>query len=102
MDKNKTEASTDLSYKSLSKKTFLKAVGTNIKKWRILKEIKQEELANRIGISKGALSLIESGKTNTSLGRIQEIARSLDISEKQLLFFDPTSIFQTLHGKDGS
>lgn len=70
-------------------KLFLKRIGQNIRKWRILRGVKLEQLAHNSGITKGALSLIENGKTNTSLLRIHNIAIALKIAEDILMFKDP-------------
>lgn len=57
----------------------------NIRKWRIIKNVKLEQLAITIGLSKGMLSLIENGRTNTTLSRLYDIAKALNISEMLLL-----------------
>ena len=49
---------------------YLLKIGINIRKWRELKGIKQEQLANQLGITKAALSNIENDKTDISLHRI--------------------------------
>lgn len=66
-------------------------IGTNIRKWRELKSIKQEQLANKLGITKAALSNIENNKTDISLHRIEDIARHLDL-EVMKLFINPIDL----------
>ena len=70
-------------------------IGQNIRKWRLLKEIKQEQLAAKLGITKGALSNIENNKTNISLQRIDEIAIILGL-ESMKLFVNPIDLILTL------
>ena len=68
-------------------------IGRNIRKWRELKGIKQEQLANQLGITKGALSNIENDKTDLSLHRIEQIANLLGIDTMKL-FVDPLDLIQ--------
>jgi len=66
-------------------------IGLNIRKWRELKGIKQEQLAGKLGITKAALSNIENDKTDVSLHRIEDIARCLDLEVMQL-FNNPADL----------
>ena len=67
-------------------------IGENIFYWRKLKGIKQEDLAQQIGISSAALSNIENGNSNPSIERLESIANALGI-ELQHLFTNPQQIF---------
>lgn len=42
---------------------FITTIGTNIKRLRKLHDLNQTEFANKIGISQGSLSDLESGKS---------------------------------------
>ena len=75
---------------------YLLKIGINIRKWRELKGIKQEQLANQLGITKAALSNIENDKTDISLHRIEDIARCLDL-EVMKLFNNPLDLLLHLH-----
>jgi transcriptional regulator with XRE-family HTH domain len=66
-------------------------IGNNIRKWRELKCIKQEQLAKQLGITKGALSNIENDKTDIKLHRIEDIAYHLGI-ETSMLFKNPIDL----------
>ena len=68
-------------------------IGNNIRKWRILKGIKQELLADELEISKAAISKIETGKTDIPLSRLSQIASVLNI-KIELLFTDPFILIQ--------
>jgi transcriptional regulator with XRE-family HTH domain len=48
-------------------------------------EMKQEVLANTLGISASALSQIETGKTDVSVERIEQIAEALNKSFFELI-----------------
>lgn len=60
-------------------------VGQRIKKMRKLKGITQQELADRLGVTKSYMSRLESGQKKISLDRIESISTVLDIVPKQLL-----------------
>ena len=74
------------------KSAYFFKIGVNIRKWRELKGIKQEQLAIKLGITKSALSNIENDKTDISLHRIEDIARCLDM-EVMRLFKNPADLF---------
>lgn len=59
-------------------------VGTNIRKARQAKEWPQEELSHRSGVDRAYLSLVESGKKNIGIKRIEALARALEIDVKDL------------------
>ena len=60
-------------------------VGSNIRKWRNIKEIKQKELANTLKISEASVSNIENDITNITLSQLEEISVALNVSIEQLL-----------------
>jgi len=67
-------------------------VGSNIRKWRQIKGLKQNGLASEVEISKVAMSKIETGKTDIPLSRLFSIATALQI-KVELLFDDPYQVF---------
>lgn len=71
--------------------TELFQVACNIRKWRQIRGIKQEHLADELGISRVSISKIESGKTDIPTSRLFAIAFALQI-RIQLLFSDPYNI----------
>ena len=64
-----------------------KQIGINISKYRKLKNIKQEDLANKVGISYSYLTQIEAPNVvkKMSLEVLFDIANELDINVKDLL-----------------
>ena len=66
-------------------------IGANIRKWRELKGIKQEQLANSLGITKAALSNMENNKADISLHRMEDIANYLGL-EVIKLFTNPLDL----------
>ena len=62
-----------------------KQIGKNIKKFRISKDMKQEDLAKKIGISPSYLSHIENGNRGLSLDIIIDISKALELSVSDIL-----------------
>lgn len=61
-------------------------IGGNVRKWRGVKGIKQNQLASRLNLSAPALSYIENDITIPNLRQVENIARSLEISIDMLLY----------------
>lgn len=60
-------------------------IGRNIQRHREMAELKQDSLAKLIGITPSALSQIETGKTDISVSRIEQIAEALNKSFFELI-----------------
>ncbi len=69
-------------------KDFVLKVGKNIKKYRIKKGLSQFKLAIEIDCTTSAISGIEIGRSDTTLTKINAIAKALDIEPYQLLQFE--------------
>lgn len=63
----------------------LKILGINIKAERLKKSISQEQLSEMTNISIPTISLIETGKQNTSILNILEIASALGVDVNTLV-----------------
>lgn len=72
-------------------------IGNNIRKWRNLKDFKQQDFAEQVGISKSTLSKIENDSREASIPRLQKIATCLKIKITQL-FIDPSDLLPPPHG----
>lgn len=66
-------------------------IGQKIRKYRKLKGLSQEELAEKIGISVTHMSHIETANTKLSLQVFVDIALALDVCTDDLLFDAPSS-----------
>jgi transcriptional regulator with XRE-family HTH domain len=60
-------------------------IGSNIRKWRNLKDIKQKDLAIALQLSESAVSNIENDVTNLTVGQLEDISIALNVSIEQLL-----------------
>lgn len=56
----------------------------NMKKYRIEKNLSQEELANKANLHRTYISSVERGQRNISLQNIEKIAYALEIEIYQL------------------
>ena len=59
-----------------------------IKQLRELKNYTQEHMANQMGLSTRAYSKIESGETQLTINRLNEISNILGIEPMEVLGFD--------------
>lgn len=59
--------------------------GIIIKKIRTQKDLSQEKLAEKSGLDRTFISLIETGKRNPTLTTILKISRALNITPAELL-----------------
>jgi transcriptional regulator with XRE-family HTH domain len=62
--------------------------GANVKKFREIKGLSQEELAELSDLHRTYISAIERGKRSISLKNIQRIAHALGIKEYELFLFE--------------
>lgn len=65
---------------------YNKNIGKNIKYYRKVKEISQEEIASILGVDKSTISLYENGKINIPVKYLYAISLQLDVSIET--FFD--------------
>lgn len=71
----------------MKEKELFIAVGKNITKYRKLKGLTVQSLANECDIEKSNLIPIEKGRINTTLSSLNKIANALDIDVKKLFEF---------------
>lgn len=73
-----------------------------VKQWRKYKDLTQEQLAERIGVTPGAISQLELGRVSYTQNMLEAIADEFGITPGDLLNVDPTrekamwSIWETL------
>jgi len=75
---------TNYSY-SMSDKAVLRTLGTNLKRMRLNRNITQEEMSKKAGVSRSTISLIEKAG-NGSLASFVRILRALEKLEMLNLF----------------
>lgn len=78
------------------------AIGTKIRKLRELRNLKQETMAELLGISQTAYSKIERDEIEVSQERLEQIAKALDVSVQDILSFDEKIFFNLIHNQDNA
>jgi transcriptional regulator with XRE-family HTH domain len=71
-----------------------------IKKIRELKNVTQEYVATQLGLSIRAYSKIETGETQLTINRLNEISKALGVDPIEILGFDDKQVFNNC--KDGN
>ena len=64
-----------------------------IKQIRELKNVSQEFVANKLGLSIRAYSKIETGETQLTINRLNEISEALGVDPIEVLGFDDKQVF---------
>ena len=64
----------------------LESIGGNIRKFRLMKKIRQEDLAEKAGLSTNYVGAIERGEKVPSLEALIDIVNALGISADMVLF----------------
>jgi transcriptional regulator with XRE-family HTH domain len=67
--------------------------GIKIKQIRELKNFTQEYVAQKLGLSTRAFSKIETGETQLTINRLNEISAVLGIGPMEVLGFDDKQVF---------
>jgi len=62
-----------------------KLVGRNFARLRQVKDLTQEQVAERSGLSQQYLSGLERGRRNPTIITLYELARALDVSHVELV-----------------
>ena len=60
----------------------------NLKKYRLLKELTQEQLAEKVGVRRETIIRLEAGKYNPSLKLAIDISRVVETPIEELFIFD--------------
>ena len=60
----------------------------NLKKYRLLKELTPEQLAEKVGVRRETIMRLEAGKYNPSLKLAIDISRVVETPIEELFIFD--------------
>lgn len=69
----------------ISKHNILNIFGENVKQYRKLLDISQEELAHRANLHRTYIGMIERAEKNITLVNIEKIANALEVKIQDLL-----------------
>ena len=65
--------------------TFTTNIGLNIKKFRVKKNMTQKQLADKLSVTHFWICKLESGKRNTTIFMLQNIANVLEVDFLDLI-----------------
>lgn len=77
-------------------------LGNKIRKIRELRNLKQDHMADILGISQSAYSKIEKDEIEVSHERLEQIAKAFGISVQDILSFDERMFFSVMHNQNSS
>lgn len=77
-------------------------IGQNIRRIREIKHLKQEAVADALGMSVTAYGNIERGDADVNFSRLGEIAKALDVTEEDIVTFGSTVYNNTINNNDNS
>ncbi len=60
----------------------------NLKKYRVLKDLTQEQLAEKVGVRRETIMRLEAGKYNPSLKLAIDISRIVEAPIEEIFIFD--------------
>ncbi len=69
----------------MDERNILIVFGDNVRKYRNLLKISQEELAERAGLHRTYIGMIERAEKNITLINIEKIAKALDVEIETLI-----------------
>lgn len=76
------------------KMKLLHVFSVNIKKYRLMQGLSQEELAEKAGLHRTYISLVEREKRNIALDNVEKMANALGVAP-YLLFIDDKQVIDT-------
>jgi len=75
----------------------LSQVGEKVRRLREIKGMKQESVAQELGMTTNGYGKIERGESSITLERLEQIARVLEISPLDILRFDEKTVYHIQH-----
>jgi transcriptional regulator with XRE-family HTH domain len=73
-----------------------KAVGRNLAKFRMLRDMKAADLAERVGLKEDAYAKYERGETKITVDFIQKVATALNVDPISILATAPDKFIETI------
>lgn len=80
----------------------MQGIEEKIRNIRELKNLTQEYMADKLGITQAGYSKIESGTTKLSYSKIENISKILGVEIEELLAFDSQKYFNSFNNVKGS
>lgn len=75
-------------------------IGNNIRKIREFKGYTQDHISSEIGMNQSSYSKIESGETDITFSKLEQIAVVLGLQVEEIISFDQKIVFNMMHNKN--
>lgn len=73
-----------------------KAVGRNLAKFRMVRDMKASDLAERIGMKEAAYTKYERGESKVTIDLVQKVATALEVDPIMILATAPDQFIETI------
>lgn len=80
----------------------MEKIENKIRNIRELKNLTQEYMADKLGISQAAYSKIENGATKVSYEKLQDIAKIMDVKVEDIQSFETEKYFNSFNNLKGN
>ncbi len=77
----------------MKQKVNLTKIGSSIRKIREIKGLKQENVAQKLGLTTNGYGKIERGESQINLERLNQIAEVFDVSPNDILDFNEHTVY---------
>ncbi|MBQ6845151.1 MAG: helix-turn-helix transcriptional regulator [Agathobacter sp.] len=77
----------------------MSTVGKNIQRFRKVKNMTQEELAERVCVTRQAVSNWETDKTQPDINMLTKLSEELEVSVEELIYGEPKTKFEAVTQK---
>lgn len=74
-------------------------VGKKIKKLRELRNLKQDWVAEQLGLTQSGYSKIENGEVDVPVEKLEQISKILNVRPEDILTFDENMVFNVMNNK---
>jgi transcriptional regulator with XRE-family HTH domain len=79
-----------------------KQVGRNLQKFRMMRDMKASEIAEKIGMKEAAYSKYERGETKMTIDLVQKVATALKVDPIAILSAAPDNFIETISNSNNS
>jgi transcriptional regulator with XRE-family HTH domain len=73
-----------------------KAVGRNLAKFRMMRDMKASDLAERVGLKEAAYTKYERGESKVTIDLVQKVATALKVDPISILAAAPDNFIETI------
>ena len=74
-----------------------KAVGRNLAKFRMMRDMKASDLAERVGMKEAAYTKYERGESKVTIDLVQKVATALEVDPIAILSAAPDNFIETMN-----